>query len=135
MNPITNTEKINTQDKLEFESGVELFGIINRKGRMIDSVRSGTIDMPKNKKAMYLTKISLGNSMQRDFNDDLIPMNYCLIQRENKKYISIPIKNNNTILVVTKNVDHENIVASVYKMMNFSKIIKDFCQSKGDFKN
>ena len=126
MNPITNTEKLNTQDKLEFESGVELFVIVNREGRMIDSVRSGTIDMPENKKEMFLTKTSLGNSMQQDFDEDLTPMNYCLIQRRSKKYISIPIKNNNTILVVTKkDVNHENIVASVYKMMNFSKIVKD----------
>ena len=126
MNPITNTEKLSTQDKLEFESGVELFGIVNREGRMIDSVRSGTIDMPENKKEMFLTKTSLGNSMQQDFDEDLTPMNYCLIQRRSKKYISIPIKNNNTILVVTKkDVNHENIVASVYKMMNFSKIVKD----------
>lgn len=136
MNQIKQTQKLSEDKTSAFESGVELFGIINSKGRMIDSVGNGAIDMPDNKKEMFLMKIALRNSMQSDFNEDLGEVDYCMTQRRNKKYISIPIKNGNTMLIVTKkDVNPENIVASIYKIMNFSKIVKDVAKSKGEIVN
>jgi len=132
LNQRTQTQILDEDEKLAFESSVKLFGIINSKGRMIDSVGSGTIDMPDKKKEMFLMKIALRNSMQRDFDEELGEVDYCMTQRGNKKYISIPIKNGNTMLVVArKDVNTENIVTSVNKMMNYSKIVKDFSKSQG----
>ena len=39
---------------------------------MTDSIGPGTIDMPECKKEMFLMKIALRNSMQQDFDEDLV---------------------------------------------------------------
>ncbi len=101
---------------------VELVGIINSKGRMVDSIGHGTIDMSKSKKEMFLMKIALRNSMQQDFDEDLGTVNYCMTQRGSTKYISVPAANGNTILAVTKQeANHEELVAGINQIIHYSQ--------------
>ena len=101
---------------------VKLIGIINSRGRMTDSIGTGTIDMPKDKKEMFLMKIALRNSMQQDFDEDLGSVDYCMTQRGNTKYISIPTRNGNTILAVTKqDANHEEIVVGINQIIRYSQ--------------
>ncbi len=100
---------------------VELIGIINSRGRLIDSIGHGIIDIPEDKKEMFLMKIALRNSMQQDFDEDLGTVNYCMTLRGNTKYISIPATNGNTILAVTKKeANHEELVAGINQILRYS---------------
>ena len=104
------------------KQGIELIGIINKRGRLVDSIGSDSIDMPKEKKDMFFMKIALRNSMQRDFDEDLGSVDYSITKRRGAKYISIPIGGGNTILAITKKeVDHENVVAGINQMIQHSK--------------
>ncbi len=72
-------------------------------------------------------KIALRNSMQKDFDEYLGEVNYCLTQRGNDKFISMPISEDKTIFVVTKkNIDAEKIVSRIKILLDWSKkIIKE----------
>ncbi len=102
--------------------GIELIGLINGKGRMVDSIGKGVIDLPKQKRDMFFMKIALRNSMQKDFDEDLGDVNYCVTQRGSTKYISIPCRGENTILVVTKkDVDQDQVVTGINQIIQYSE--------------
>ncbi len=102
--------------------GIELIGIINSQGRMMNLIGNTDLNLPKGKKEMFLMKIALRNSMQKDFDEDLGPVSYCMTLRGNKKYISIPINNDKTILVITrKDVDHEQVIVGIKQLVQHSQ--------------
>jgi hypothetical protein len=77
--------------------------------------------MPKSKKEMFLMKISLRASMQSDFDEELGKVNYCMTQRRDRKFISIPFLGENTVLIVTENnCDHEELVRSITPILRNS---------------
>jgi len=94
--------------------GLEMIGIINKRGRMTESIGFDSLNMPKSKKEMYLMKIALRASMQSDFDEELGKVNYCMTQRGDRKFISVPILGDNTVLIVTENnCDHEELVSNI----------------------
>lgn len=119
---ITENEFLVSQKASIINPDVKLVGIINRKGRMVGSIGSGTIDLPENKKEMFFMKIALRNSMQQDFDEDLGTVNYCITQRGGTKYISVPVPNGNTILAVTKkDANHEGLVEGINQIIRYSQ--------------
>ena len=100
-------------------SGVEFVGIINEKGRLVESIGKDLLcDMPRDIKEMFCMKIALRSSMQKDFDEYLGPVNYCMTQRGNAKFISIPAFNGNTILGITKKkVEPSVVVGCVTQML------------------
>jgi len=102
--------------------GVEMLGIINKQGRMLESIGFDSLGMSKSKKEMFLMKIALRNSMQSDFDEDLGKVNYCMTQREDRKFISIPSPNNSTILAVIKNdCDYTKLVKDITQTLKYSE--------------
>ncbi|PBO84942.1 MAG: hypothetical protein COA77_06825 [Thaumarchaeota archaeon] len=102
--------------------GVEMLGIINKQGRMLESIGFDSLNMSKSKKEMFLMKITLRSSMQSDFDEDLGKVNYCMTQREDRKFISIPAPNNNTILAVIKNdCDYTELVKDITQTLKYSE--------------
>ena len=100
---------------------VEMIGIINKRGRMIESIGFGALSMTESKKEMFLMKIALRNSMQSDFDEDLGAVNYCITQRGDRKFISIPALNGNTVFVVIKNnCNHEKLVNNIIQTLKNS---------------
>ncbi len=101
--------------------GLEMIGIINKRGRMTESIGFDSLSMSKSKKEMFLMKIALRASMQRDFDEELGIVNYCMTQRGDQKFISIPTFGDNTVLAVTKNdCDHEELVNNITKTLENS---------------
>ncbi len=100
---------------------LEMIGIINKRGRMTKSIGFDSLNMPKSKKEMFLMKIALRASMQSDFDEELGKVNYCMTQRGDRKFISIPNLGDNIVLVVTKNnCDHEELVDNITKTLKNS---------------
>jgi len=103
-------------------SEVEFVGIINEKGRLVETIGKDLLcDMPRDRKEMFCMKIALRSSMQKDFDEYLGPVNYCMTQRGKAQFISIPAVNGNTILGITKKkVDPEVVVGYVTQMLQGS---------------
>jgi hypothetical protein len=96
------------------KSNFEMIGIINKRGKMTESIGFDSLSMPKSKKEMFLMKIALRASMQSDFDEELGKVNYCMTQRGDRKFISIPYFGENTILIVAKNnCDHEELMENI----------------------
>jgi len=101
--------------------GVKMIGIINKRGRMTESIGFDSLSMPRSKKEMYLMKIALRSSMQSDFDEELGKVNYCMTQRGDRKFISVPILGDNTVLIVTENnCDHEKLVSNITQTLRNS---------------
>ena len=101
--------------------GLEMIGIINKQGRMTESIGFDSLSMSKSKKEMFLMKIALRASMQRDFDEELGKVNYCMTQRGDRKFISISTFGDNTVLAVTKNdFDHEELVNNITQTLKNS---------------
>lgn len=119
---ITENQGSISQKASIIKPNVELVGIINSKGRMINSIGHGIIDIPENKKEMFFMKIALRNSMQQDFDEDLGTVNYCMTQRGSTKYVSIPAPNGSTILAVTKpEANLEELVDGIKQIIRYSQ--------------
>jgi hypothetical protein len=108
-------------------SEVEFVGIINEKGRLVETIGKDLLcDMPRDRKEMFCMKIALRSSMQKDFDEYLGPVNYCMTQRGKAQFISIPAVNGNTILVITKKkVEPEVVVGYVTQMLQGSNQFGD----------
>ncbi len=133
MGTMMNIEELVSQKASIINPDVKLVGIINRRGRMTVSIGTGTIDMSEDKKHMFFMKIALRNSMQHDFDEDLGSVNYCMTQRGNTKYISIPARNGSTILAVTKqDADHEELVIGINQIIRYSQQFLGENISKGE---
>jgi len=119
---ISKNKELVSQKASIINPDVKLVGIINSRGKMTDSIGTGTVDMPEDKKQMFFMKIALRNSMQHDFDEDLGSVDYCMTQRGNTKYISVPTRNGNTILAVTKqDADHEELVVGINQIIRYSQ--------------
>ena len=88
---------------------------------MMNLIGNTDLNLPEDIKEMFLMKIALRNSMQKDFDEYLGPVSYCMTQRGNQNYISIPINNGKTILAIaSKDADHERIIADIKQMLQYS---------------
>ncbi len=119
---ITKNDQSISQKAAIIVPDIKMIGIINNRGKLVDFMGSDSIDMSKNKREMFFMKIALRNSMQSDFDEDLGAVNYCMTQRGDTKFISIPICDHNTIFaVIKKNVNPEKIVDEIHQMLLHSK--------------
>lgn len=118
---ISKNEHLVSKKASIIKPGVDLIGIINQRGRMIESIGYGDIGLDQDKKEMFLMKIALRASMQRDFDEDLGEVRYCMTLRGNRKFISIPTHNKNTILIITKrDFEHESLVNGIIQTLGYS---------------
>ncbi len=104
------------------DPGVELIGVINKRGMMTEFVGTNNIPLSDSKKEMFFMKIALRTSMQKDFDEELDKVDYCITKRDSKKYISIPTFDDNVIFVVThKDVNHEKIIEEIIHTIKLSE--------------
>lgn len=93
---------------------VDLVGVVDKLGRMHKFFGSKDISLSKDKKDMLFMQMALHSSMQHDFDEELGPTSFCLVQRDNLKFISRPISDNRTVFVVTRNnLDYESTMKKV----------------------
>ena len=118
---VQKTKKKVLQKATIIKPGLEMIGIISKRGRMTESIGFDSLSMSKSKKEMFLMKIALRASMQRDFDEELGKVNYCMTQRGDRKFISISTFGDNTVLAVTKNdFDHEELVNNITQTLKNS---------------
>lgn len=117
---ISKNKNDNLQKIKMTESGVEFVGIINKKGRLEESLGSADFEnMSKDRQEMFFMKITLRNSMQKDFDEYLGSVNYCLTQRGDLKFISIPTSDGKTLLAITKkDVDTDRVITNIAQVLS-----------------
>lgn len=110
---IPNTERL---QKIVSEIGIGLFGIINKNGRLVDSWSGKDLRISKEKREILFMQIALQSSMQRDFDEDLGPVSFCMTKREKLRFIYRPIGDGNTALVITSKNNDKNDFSLIDEM-------------------
>jgi hypothetical protein len=129
---VPENQKQVLQKSTIIKSGVEMIGLINKRGRMTESNGFDSLNMPKSKKEMFLMKIALRSSMQSDFDEELGKVDYCMTQRGDRKFISIPTFGENTVLVVAKNYfDSKELVNNIAQKLKNSDQFRDILLKGG----
>jgi len=101
--------------------GLEFLGIINERGKIIESIGTDCLSLSKGNREMFFMKIALRTSMQEDFDEYLGKVTYCLTMRGGKKFISVPAFNGNTIFVIIQNdYDHEDLINNILQTLKYS---------------
>lgn len=95
---ISNTERL---EKFMVSAEIELFGIINKNGRMIDSWSRNDLHISKERKEILYMQIALQSSMQRDFDEHFGVVSFVTIKRKKLKFVYCPTDAGNTALLIT----------------------------------
>ena len=105
------------QDELFLPEGAEFVCVINKQGR-IETVYKNGMEISKEKKEMFLMGLQLQNSMQSDFDDEFGPVSYTITERENSRFVSMPITAGVLLAKLSKTIDPLVFVNKISELMN-----------------
>lgn len=100
MSSVEMLNSVESPQKTANISGVEMFGIINKQGRMIDFWGKKSLSLTRERRDMFLMQIVLQNSMQKDFDEEFGNVSHCTTYRGNAKFIHFPYSEEKTVLIV-----------------------------------
>lgn len=113
---IADENKLKKQVSMQ---GIEMYGIINKQGKMIDHWGKNALKLSKDKEDILLMQMALQNSMQRDFNDEFGTVKFCMTQREKIKLICFPLTEDKIVLVVAdKKTNIKTIIDRTKKLLS-----------------
>lgn len=107
---------------------LEYVSIINAQGRIMDFA-SKDLHLSREKLEMLCMGIRLQHSMQSDFDDDLGAVNYIVTERDNLKFVSIPILSNIIFAIARKENDHKLLVDRLQTREFLNDLKTHLCQS------
>ncbi|MDE1725299.1 MAG: hypothetical protein KGH76_05325 [Thaumarchaeota archaeon] len=99
--------------------GVEFVGRITKNGRLIDYRTRNTVLLSDEQKEMFFMSISLYESMQRDFDENLGSVKYTITERKNFQIISIP--EGQDIIVLIMKGSFASTIKRIKEAINYMK--------------
>lgn len=116
-----NSESPNSQTLKPFLSklGIRYLALINKQGRLKEEVVVSANDfhLSSEKKEMFFMTFRLQASMQNDFDDELGPVWYNLVERKNVKFLSMPTYPDNygdlIFATMRKGTDHSIVIKNI----------------------
>lgn len=112
------------------ELGADYFGIINQQGKLEAVTFKNDINLSKEKKDMLCMGLRLQSSMQCDFDEELGPVSYTMIERNNTKFVSIPFSSYTILTVMNKEIDHISIIKKAKAILRKFNDKKKFPKSR-----
>lgn len=100
-------------------SGVEFAGRITKNGRLIDYRTKNTILLSDEQKEMFFMSISLYESMQSDFDDNLGSVRYTITERKGFRIVSIP--EGQEIIVLIMKGSFASTIKRIKEAINYMK--------------
>jgi hypothetical protein len=112
-------------DKSILEDGIEFIGLVNKQGRVENTIFNNDINLTGERKEMYMMGLRLQTSMQSDFDPELGPVNYNITEREESKFVSIVHFPYIILAIMKKSKDHiaviDKIKTAIRNLGNVSK--------------
>jgi hypothetical protein len=112
--------KVLIQTDSLLEKGVEYLAIINKKGRIEDTIYKNDINLNDERKQVFFLSILLHNSMQRDFDEDFGEVNYTITDRGNSKFVSVPTRDGILFAKLNKSIDSTVFIKKILGILKFS---------------
>jgi hypothetical protein len=91
--------------------GASFIALISKHGRVLDS--PSKINLDDRKKEMLFMSSALAQNMCEDFNAELGPVEYSLVERKEHKFVSIPVQYGTLLVAMPKKIDHNELVSAV----------------------
>ena len=109
-------------DELIPPTGTEFVCMINKQGRIEQSIFKNGIEMTSEKREMFAMGVQLQNSMQSDFDYEFGTVSYTITERKDARFVSIPTHVGVLLAKITKSTDPFVFIKKVTRMMNSSKV-------------
>ena len=77
-------------DEYLLVNGVEFVGLVTRNGRLVDYKSKNGLKFTDEQKEMFFMSVSLYQTMQQDYDDNLGAVRYTITERENFRIVTIP---------------------------------------------
>ena len=120
-------------DKSILEDGVEFIGLINKQGKMENTLFKNEINLTKERKEMFCMELRLQCSMQSDFDPEFGPVSYTVTEREKSKFVSIVTFPYIVLAIMKKNIDHVAVINKIKTAMrSFENVNKELSVQKSD---
>jgi hypothetical protein len=120
-------------DKSILEDGVEFIGLINKQGKMENTLFNNEINLTKERKEMFSMELRLQSSMQSDFDSEFGPVSYTVTEREKSKFVSILTFPYIVLAIMKKNIDHIAVINKIKTTIrNFENVNKELSVQKSD---
>jgi hypothetical protein len=100
-------------DKSILEDGVEFIGLINKQGKMENTLFKSEINLTRERKEMFSMELRLQSSMQSDFDSEFGPVSYTVTEREKSKFVSILAFPYVVLAIMKKNIDHIVVINKI----------------------
>ena len=100
-------------NKSILEDGVEFIGLINKQGKMENTIFKNEINLTEERKEMFSMELMLQSSMQSDFDSEFGPVSYTVTEREKSKFVSILTFPYLILAIMKKNKDHIAVINKI----------------------
>jgi len=100
-------------NKSILEDGVEFIGLINKQGKMENTIFKNEINLTEERKEMFSMELMLQSSMQSDFDSEFGPVSYTITEREKSKFVSILTFPYLILAIMRKNKDHIAVINKI----------------------
>ena len=112
-------------NKSILEDGVEFIGLINKQGKMENTIFKNEINLTEERKKMFSMELMLQSSMQSDFDSEFGPVSYTVTEREKSKFVSILTFPYLILAIMKKNKDHIAVINKIkIAIRNFDNVNK-----------
>ena len=112
-------------NKSILEDGVEFIGLINKQGKMENTIFKNEINLTEERKKMFSMELMLQSSMQSDFDSEFGPVSYTVTEREKSKFVSILTFPYLILAIMKKNKDHIAVINKIKTAIrNFDNVNK-----------
>lgn len=85
--------------------GAEYVAIINKNGKITDSVFKNDMDLATQRREMFCMSLRLQGSMQEDFDSEFGPVIYTITERERTKFIIFPLIEETLLVKLDRSAD------------------------------
>ena len=120
-------------NKSILEDGVEFIGLINKQGKMENTIFKNEINLTEERKEMFSMELMLQSSMQSDFDSEFGPVSYTITEREKSKFVSILTFPYLILAIMKKNKDHIAVIGKIKTAIrNFQNFNKESNVQKSD---
>jgi len=120
-------------NKSILEDGVEFIGLINKQGKMENTIFKNEINLTEERKEMFSMELMLQSSMQSDFDSEFGSVSYTVTERKKLKFVSILTFPYIVLAIMKKNIDHIAVINKIKKKIrNFENVNKELSVQKSD---
>lgn len=109
------------EEKSILKMNIEFMGIICNCGKVDVLIDKDDVFLPKEKKEQFFLNVILQNRMNDDFDGYFGPVRYTVTERDNLKFISMPVSSGIIFAIMKKPADHTIFVNNILLITNHTK--------------